>query len=224
VAISILFLVAYWLLLAGYGPMSIEDNLVRNIDLSVIGEAHMYRERGVVFDPEGLLSTMPAVVNVTAGYVIGLFVQRNGKTANTVWKLILWGLALIMVGSVWNYFFPFNKKLWTSSYVLLTTGIDAFVIGVLLFIVDIKNTNMVTRFFTPMGKNPLFIYVLSNLLLFFLILPVAGEKIFFDWINDIFFQKIAPGPSGAFLFSLAFTMICWLVAWAMDKRKWYVRL
>jgi predicted acyltransferase len=60
--------------------------------------------------------------------------------------------------------------------------------------------------------------------LFFLILPVAKNKIFFEWVNEIFFQKIAAGPFGAFLFSLVFTMVCWVVAWLMDKKKFYVRL
>lgn len=224
VAISVLFLLLYWLLLAGYGSMSMDDNLVRNVDLAVFGAARMYRERGVIFDPEGLLSTMPAVVSVIAGYLAGSFVQKRGKTKDTTLMLLFAGCVLMIAGLFWSYFFPLNKKLWTSSYVLLAAGIDTAAIGILIYLVDIRNSGPVKWFFTPMGRNPLFIYVLSNLFLFFLILPVAGEKIFFDWINEVFFQKVAPGPFGAFLFSLVFTMICWAVAWIMDKKKVYVRL
>jgi predicted acyltransferase len=224
VIISVAFLLAYWLLLASYGSMSIEDNLVRNIDLAVFGAARMYREKGVVFDPEGLLSTMPAVVSIISGYLAGLFIQKKGKTKYTTLLLLFAGCMLVIAGLIWSYFFPLNKKLWTSSYVLLTAGIDTVAIGVLLFLVDIKSSKAIAWFFTPMGKNPLFIYVLSNLLLFFLILPVGSGNIFIDRINEVFFQAMTPGPFGAFLFSLVFTMICWLVAWLMDKKKVYVRL
>ena len=224
VILSIVILLGYWVLLFGYGPMTIENNLVRKIDLAVIGEQHMYRERGIIFDPEGLLSTLPAITNVTAGYLCGRFIQKQGKTASVVVRLLWAGGVFILIAAAWNLLLPFNKKLWTSSYVTLTIGIDVLSVGLLFYIVEIKNRSGIARFFSPMGKNPLFIYVLSNLLLFVLILPLTSNKIFIEWINAVLFQKVAPGPFGAFLFSLCFTLILWLVAFIMDKRKLYVRL
>jgi predicted acyltransferase len=224
VIISVAILLLYWFMLAAYGSMSMQDNLVRQIDLSVIGASRMYREQGVIFDPEGLLSTLPAIVSVIAGYLVGWFIQKRGKTNYTCLMLLFAGCILVVAGLFWSYIFPFNKKLWTSSYVLLTAGIDALVIGILLYLVDIKNGKTVTWFFAPMGRNPLFIYVLSNLLLFFLILPVDGGKLFFEWVNEVFFQQVTPGPFGAFFFSLVFTMICWSIAWLLDKKRLYVRL
>ncbi|MEP6681867.1 MAG: DUF5009 domain-containing protein [Parafilimonas sp.] len=228
IIISIFLLLLYWCLLYLIGDkgseLSITGNAVRKIDLAIIGEANMYRERGIVFDPEGLLSTLPAVVNVLAGYLAGIFIIKKSKTFETVAKLALTSIVLIFVALCWNYFFAFNKKLWTSSYVVFTTGIDVAVVSLLFFFIEIKNIKSGTYFFSVMGKNPLFIYVLSNLFLFFLILPVANNTIFFEWINTVLFQRIAPGAMGCLLFSIAFTMVCWFFAWILDKRKIYIRL
>jgi predicted acyltransferase len=80
------------------------------------------------------------------------------------------------------------------------------------------------HFFTVLGKNPLLVYILSNLLLIFLIWPVGTGGIAIDWINAHFFQWVAPGPLGCLLFALGFTLCCWGVAWWLDRRKLYLRL
>lgn len=228
ISMSIFILILYWVLLCIIGDkgsaLTITGNAVRKIDLAIIGEQHMYREKAIVFDPEGLLSTLPAVVNVLAGYLAGIFIIKKSKTYETVAKLALAGLVLIFVGLCWNYFFPFNKKLWTSSYVLFTTGIDVAVLSLLFYFIEIKNIKTGTYFFSVMGRNPLFIYILSNLFLFVLILPVTNNMIFIEWINATFFQRLTPGAMGCLLFSLAFTILCWFFGWIMDKRKIYIRL
>jgi predicted acyltransferase len=228
VVTAVIFLIMYWILLYALGDpntqYTITGNAVRKIDLAILGEQHMYREQGIVFDPEGLLSTIPATVNVLAGYLTGAFIIQKGKTYESVAKLAIAGSLLIVVALFWNYFFPFNKKLWTSSYVLYTSGVDELAISVLFYAIEIKQLKRGVHFFSVLGKNPLFIYVLSNLFLFFLILKVTSDKIFVDWINEIFFQKVAPGSFGSLLFAISFTMICWCVAWIMDKKKIYIRL
>lgn len=228
IIISIFLLFLYWFLLYVIGDkgaeLGITGNAVRKIDLTIIGEQHMYRERVIAFDPEGLLSTITATVNVLAGYFVGLFIIKKDKTYETVAKLALASLVLIFAALCWSYFFPFNKKLWTSSYVVFTTGIDVAVLSLLFYFIEIKSIKTDVYFFSVMGKNPLFIYVLSNLFLIFLIMPVKTNRIFIDWINAVFFQKIASGPMGCLLFSIAFTMVCWFFAWIMDKRKIYIRL
>lgn len=228
IVFSILILFIYWLVLYGFGDahsqFSVEGNAVRKLDLAVLGEQHMYRERGVVFDPEGLLSTLPATVNVIAGYFAGTFIIQKSKTYETVAKLAVAGSLLILSALFWNLFFPINKKLWTSSYVLYTTGIDLLALCVLFYTIELKRWKKGMHFFVVLGRNPLFIYVLSNLFLFFIILPVTNDKIFIDWINEILFQKIAPGPFGSLLFAISFAMIFWFIAWIMDKKKVYIRL
>jgi predicted acyltransferase len=218
-------LLVYWLLLNmvsdPYGPTT---NLVRTIDLRVLGEAHMYREHGLFFDPEGLLSTLPATVNVLAGYLTGKFLLEKGRAPATTLLLLVAGLALCGFGCLWSLGFPLNKKLWTSSFVLLTTGIDLVWLAILFYLVEIRRWKIGVNFFSVLGKNPLFVYVLSNLLLIFLIWPVGPDTIGIDWINTIFFQRLAPGPLGALLFSLVFTLFCWVLAWWLDRKKIYLRL
>ena len=225
---SIALLLLYWLLLYSLGEpgmqYTITGNAVRQIDLSVLGEQHMYREQGIVFDPEGLLSTIPATVNVLAGYLAGIFIIQKQKTYEPVAKLAIAGSLLVLTGLCWNYILPLNKKLWTSSYVVFTTGIDLITVGILFYTIEIKKWKAGVRFFSVFGKNPLFIYVLSNLFLFFLIMNVAPGKIFIDWINEVFFQKIAPGSLGSLLFAICFTLVCWSIGWLMDKKKIYIRI
>jgi predicted acyltransferase len=225
---SVILLFLYWLLLYSLGEpgmqYSVTGNAVRRIDLSVLGEQHMYREQGIVFDPEGLLSTLPSMVNVLGGYLAGVFIIQKSKTYESVAKLAIAGSLLILTGLLWNYFLPFNKKLWSSSYVVYTTGIDLITLGILFYAIEIKGRKTGVSFFSVFGKNPLFIYVLSNLFLFFFIMNVVPGKIFIDWINEVFFQKIAPGPLGSLLFAICFTLVCWSIGWLMDKKKIYIRI
>ena len=228
IIISIFLLLLYWLLLFVFGDKgsayTIEGNAVRKLDMFIIGEKRMYKERGVVFDPEGLLSTIPAVVNVLAGYLTSLFIVRKGNTYEVLSKLFISGIALLFIGVCWNAVFPINKKLWTSSYVCYTTAIDIIVIGLLLYIIEFKHWKKGVHFFNVFGKNPLFIYIFSNILGAFLIVYVSKDVVVIDWLNQHIFQVIAPGAIGCLLFAIFYTMICWCVGWVMDKKKIYVRL
>jgi predicted acyltransferase len=226
--VALFLLLSYWMVLFIFGtpglPYSETGNVVRQIDLFILGERHMYREHGLVFDPEGLLSTIPASVNVMAGYLTGIFLIKNGKTRASVRKMLMTGILLIGLGLLWSIYFPLNKKLWTSSYVLYTSGIDLLAIGILLYGIEIRQWRQMVPFFVVLGKNSLFIYVLSNLLLILLIWKITPDTLFVDWINTIFFQKMAPGALGSSLFAITFALFCWWVAWLMDKWKIYVRI
>lgn len=229
--LSVIFLVGYWLILLGWGdptdPLSLAGNAVLKLDRFLIGDAHLYHGEGVAFDPEGLLSTLPAVVNVVIGYYAGQFVQHKGKNYESVAKLLLVGSALIFAALCWNMVFPINKKLWTSSFVLLTTGLDLAIMATLIYMIEIRQWNNAnwTRFFVIPGKNPLFIYLLSELLVIALyMIPVASGGSLFSWINRSLYQKLAPGPVGSLLFALSFMMVCWSVGWLLDRRKIYIRV
>ncbi|GAB3786045.1 acyltransferase family protein [Spirosoma horti] len=229
--LSVVFLVGYWLMLLGWGdpadPLSLAGNAVLKLDRFLIGDAHLYHGEGIAFDPEGLLSTLPAIVNVVIGYYAGQFVQHKGKNYESVAKLLLVGSALIFAALCWNLVFPINKKLWTSSFVLLTTGLDLAIMATLIYMIEIRQWNNAnwTRFFVIPGKNPLFIYLLSELLVIALyMIPVASGGSLFSWINSSLYQKLAPGPVGSLLFALSFMLVCWSVGWLLDRRKIYVRV
>lgn len=231
ILVSLTFLVGYWLILLGWGdpadPYSLAGNAGTQLDRFLFGNAHLYHGEGVAFDPEGLLSTLPAIVNVVIGYYAGQFVQHKGKNYESVAKLLLVGSALIVAALCWNMVFPINKKLWSSSFVLLTTGLDLAIMATLIYVIEIRQWNPAnwTRFFVIPGKNPLFIYLLSELLVIALyMIPVASGKNLFSAINDNVYQKLVPGPVGSLLFALSFMMICWGVGWLLDRRRIYVRV
>jgi predicted acyltransferase len=230
---SIVLLFGYWMLLLAYGNPSdiygMQTNAGYYVDKFTLGESHMYRGEGVAFEPEGILGTFPAIVNVVIGYYAGAFIQRKGKNYETVARLLLAGSALVLIALAWHSMFPINKKLWTSSFVLLTTGIDLSIIAGLIYIVELKKLGVPehgwTKFFTIFGKNPLFIYLLSELLAIILYQVNVGKKqSTFSWINSSFFQRVAPGPVGSLLFALTFMMLCWTVGWWLDKRKVYIKV
>ncbi len=229
--ISAVLLVGYWLLLLWLGDVSDPFGMTTNagfyLDRTVLGEAHMYHGEGVAFDPEGILSTLPAIVNVVVGYFAGAFIQRQGKGFETMTKLLLMGGLFIFIALFWNMVFPLNKKIWSSSFVMLTTGIDLMLIAALLYVVEWKKWNGLnwTRFFLVFGKNPLFIYLLSELLVvaLFMIHTGSGQSLF-NAINANFYQVIAPGAIGSLLFALSYMLVCWLIGLVLDKRGIYVRV
>nr|WP_294869839.1 DUF5009 domain-containing protein [uncultured Pedobacter sp.] len=227
IIISLLFLIGYWVALLLFGdatdPFSMTGNAGQYLDLYVLGDKHMYHGEGIAFDPEGILSTIPSCVNVIIGYFAGKFIQEKGKGFETISKLLLAGGLLILIAICLNPVFPINKKLWTSSFVLVTCGLDLVIIGALIYVIEVKSYTKWTSFFTVFGKNPLFIYIVSEVLLTIIGVIVPGLD-FRGWISTKFFQVIAPGPVGSLLFAICFMLTCWLVGYILDKRKIYIRV
>ena len=226
--VSILLLLGYWAIMWYCGTpgdqYGINGNAGILLDKMVMGDNHMYHGEGIAFDPEGILSTLPAIVNVIAGYYTGLFVQQHGRTKPGIMRMVLGGILFIALAYAWNTVFPINKKLWTSSYVLLTIGIDLVLLSLLIFVIDILGFTKGTGFFTVFGKNPLFLYLLSEILaILFFFFMVNGSSLY-DWLNEQFFQPLSPGKFGSLLFSLAFMLTCWVVGFVLDRKKIYVRV
>ena len=230
VAVSAFLFLLYWVILLLFGdssqPYSLLGNAGLYFDKWLMGTNHLYHGEGIPFDPEGWLSTLPAIVNVVAGYFAGRFIQQKGKTYEALTKLMLVGCLFIFLALWWNTIFPINKKLWTPPFVFLTSGIDMLLISALIFIIEIKETSPKgwTQFFIVFGKNPLFIYLLSELLAISFYMIRVGSQSFFQWVNDVFFQAIATGPVGSLIFSLSFMLLCWSVGWWLNKRKIYIRV
>lgn len=225
--LSVAFLFIYWLVLlmfkGGDDPYNMLTNAGNRLDLWLFGPDHLYHGEGVAFDPEGLLSTLPAIANVAFGFAAGKWIQERGKSYEGLAKLLLAGVVLIFLALCWNNFFPINKKLWTGSFVFLTVGIDFILLSALIYLIDFVQVKRFTYFFEVFGKNPLFIYLLSELgatLLWFF--PV-GDQPLYSWL----FQKVfshAGNYFGSFLFAISFMLICWLVGYVLDKKKIYVRV
>ena len=231
ITITILLLLLYWLLLILLGdasqPFSLLGNAGLYFDKWLMGDHHLYHGEGIPFDPEGWLSTLPAIGNVVAGYYAGVYIRERGKSYETLAKLMLAGSLFIFIALWWNMVFPINKKLWTSPFVLLTSGIDLLLISALIFVIEMNGrfNKGWTNFFIVFGKNPLFIYLLSELLVTVLfMIRIDKNQSFFGWINKVFFQVIAPGSVGSLLFALSYMLFCWCMGWWLNKRKIYIRV
>jgi predicted acyltransferase len=180
IVISVVLLVGYQLLLLAFGdpaaPYGMLTNAGTYLDKFILGDSHLYHGEGVAFDPEGILSTLPAIVNVICGYYAGKFIQEKGKSYETISQLMLTGALFLFIALFWNMNFPIGKKLWTSPFTLLTVGLDMLIISSLIYIVEVRNWNKGnwTGFFTTAGKNPLPIYILSEILIIaFWMVPIG---------------------------------------------------
>ncbi|MGO4911019.1 acyltransferase family protein [Leeuwenhoekiella sp. W20_SRS_FM14] len=222
-------LMVYWALLYLLGTNGHELEMATNgitwLDQTIFGESHMYKKDRISFDPEGLLSTLPAIVNVVAGYLAGAFIIKSGKSYKTIAQLLIAGVVLYAVALIWEVNFPLSKKLWTSSFVLYTVGIDLCIIALLIFSIELKQLKSGTYFFTVFGKNPLFIYLFSELFYVILVLikTPSGLSVF-DWVSQEFFQKLASGSFGALLTALVFMLLCWLLGYILDKKSIYIKI
>ena len=227
--ISLALLFGYWIILLLFNGTADYYDMLSNagnrFDTWLLGPNHLYHGEGVPFDPEGLLSTLPSVANVTFGFFAGKWIQEKGKDYEGVAKLLLAGVTVILVALAWDWLFPINKKLWTSSFVLLTVGIDCLLLGGLIYITDFLNKRKWGYFFEVFGKNPLFIYLLSEIIaILFWFIPVGeNRQPLYTWIFQTIY-KPAGAYFGSFLFAISVMLFCWLVGYVMDKKKIYVRV
>ncbi|MDX1603620.1 MAG: DUF5009 domain-containing protein [Salinimicrobium sediminis] len=228
IILSAVILMVYWGIMYYFGdaadPYSMEGNAALKFDLLVFPAENLWRGFGFPFDPEGLLSTLPAIVNVIAGYVAGIFIQRSGNNFTTVWKLALVGLAFVVAGEIWNVVFPINKPLWTSSYVVLTIGWSLVLIGALIWIIEVVRLRSWTYFFEVFGKNPLFIFVMSGIFVMLMNVIWINGGSMKGWIYDNFFLSWLEPYNASLLFAVTYMLLMWLMGYWMDKKRIYIKV
>jgi predicted acyltransferase len=218
---SVVALLGYWLIMYAFGDYTLEGNAVLRLDLFLFGAAHLYTGNGIPFDPEGLLSTLPAIVNVIAGYFSGQYIRQRGGSYETIAKLMMAGVCVVFVALSWDMVFPINKKLWTSSFTLYTIGLDLLILPLLLFVIEIKEKRGWTYFFEVFGKNTLFLYLLSEIGLVFFWFKIDDETLY-QFLYSHFFKVIGGEYMGSLLFAISWMLVCWCVGLWMDRRKIYV--
>jgi predicted acyltransferase len=226
--LCVVLLAGYWAILLAFGdpaePLSKLGNAGTRLDLLVYGQDHLYR-RDDGFDPEGLLGTLPATVNAIAGYLAARLLTAAPDRRVAVRRMALAGLVLALAGLAWSPLFPIAKKLWTSSFVLLTTGSDLLVLAALVAAFEGRAANPAVRFFQVFGRNPLVLYLFSELFVVTLqLVHVAPGVGLYDWIGASVFQALAPGPLGSLLCAIAYMLVCWLLGYALDRRGVVIRL
>ncbi len=233
VAASAVILLGYWALLAAFGgaePYAVESNVVRKVDLALLGEAHVWRGFGIPFDPEGLLSTLPAVVTVVLGYLAGRWITESARREDAILKMLLAGTLLVVAGLVWNPLFPINKPLWTGSYVLYTGGIALVALAWFIWAIDVKGWCGWVKPLEVYGLNPLFAYVLSGVLARTLTrlvhVPVGGGETVtgYRWLYSRIFEPLAGPLNGSLLFALAMVVLIWLAVLPLYRRNIVIKI
>jgi len=233
--VGLLILIGYWGLLyffSGENPYSLENNLAKTIDLAILGEHHIYKGFGDFFDPEGFLSTIPAAVTVIIGYLMGHTIKNNSDHGILVKNLLVVGTLSIFVGLIWDIYFPLNKPLWSSSYVIYTAGIASLVLGILIEVIDIHGYIRWTQPFVIFGMNPLIIYVFSivwvKIMLYIVKWETAagGSVNLYSWLYREVFATLFPGnlKFASFLFALSVIFLCWLFGLFLYRKKIYIKV
>jgi predicted acyltransferase len=237
---GLMLLLFYWLLCWWLGDpgdaYSLNGYFGTAVDQKILGLSHMYKGEGVAFDPEGLTSTLPAIVQVILGFLAGRYIRMKGKTYDMLAHLFIAGAVLIFIGFCWDIVFPINKKIWTSSYVLYTTGLALMVIGLLIYLLEFKEAKGGwSRFFDVFGKNPLFIFFLSGFLPRILAMfrwvdktDAEGKPVYTSTL-PWFYQHICKPISedlrnGSLLYALCMIAFYWLIVYILDKRKIYIKV
>jgi predicted acyltransferase len=236
---GVLLLLGYWILCASLGdpadPYSLHGFFGTRMDKAVLGVAHMYKGEGLAFDPEGLVSTIPAIVQVIFGYLVGYTIIQKGKTYEMVAGLFVIGCVLAFAGYCWDMVFPINKKIWSSSFVLYTTGMATLVLSVLLYSIELRgHRGKWSRFFDVFGKNALFIFMVSGIIprlqgLFHIANGVdangntrySGLK---EWIFDHLFAPAFGGMNGSLFYALFNILLLWALCYWLDRKKIYIRV
>jgi len=238
--ISGVLLLLYWLICLLLGapgdPYSLTGWFGTQIDIKLLGVTHIYKGEGIPFDPEGLPSTVAAVVQVIFGFLVGQYIQQKGKSYEMLSNLLIAGLVLVFTGYCWDMVFPINKKIWTSSYTLYTTGLAILVLSTLIYLIEFKeNKGAWGRFFDVFGKNPLFIFVLSGFLprvlgMFRWVDHVSpeGKNVYtsaFPWFYQHICKDIATDLRvGSLVYALCMILMYWSIVYLLDKKKIYIKV
>jgi len=227
--LCLVLLAGYWGALMVFGApdaqLSPFGNAAARLDRAVLGLPHMYHAGARGYDPEGLLSTLPAIVNVLAGYLAGRWLSRQTKTARTAVVLAASGAVLILTALGWSLVFPFAKRIWTSSFVLLTVGIDLALLGGLIAYLDVSGRRFGAGFFAVFGKNPLVIYLFSEVFLQTLqLFRLPGGLNPYSYVGARLFQTLAPGPIGSLTCALAYMLVCWSLGYLLERRGIMIKI
>ena len=185
---------------------------------SFIVPGRMYQE---TWDPEGLFSTLPAIASGISGMLCGKIIREDSEK---ITKLFFWGTILLVVGHFWDYVFPINKHIWTSSYVLYSSGLAMIILASSMWIIDVKKYTSNIKFGLVFGSNAIVAYVLHGIVWRIFQFPV---------INGVGFQKFwmdtgiglgLPAKFVSFDWAIFYTLIIYMIVYQLYKRKIFIKI
>ncbi|MHA8091396.1 acyltransferase family protein [Aquirufa regiilacus] len=231
--INVGILFAYWAIMAFFGdtnvPYELSTNAVLKLDLFLFGPNHLYHGNGIPFDPEGLLSTLPAISTCLLGYQASMYLEKQRAiNKSPLANLLVYGLALIAIALIWDKVFPINKKLWTSSFVLLCAGIDFILIGLLSWWIETKERHFANTFFLVFGTNSILAYAISEVLAIQMgkiEMPEGnGVTDLGSWLYWHLFEPVFGKYNGSLAYAISFVLVCWSICYVFYRKKWFLKV
>lgn len=233
VIITLALLITYWLLMTrlhapGFvaGDLSKEGSVASFIDRSVFGP-HIWKQ-GKVYDPEGLLSTIPAIATTLFGVLTGQWLRTDKSQYEKVTGLFVAGAACIVIGWCWNPFFPINKSLWTSSYVFFTGGLALEFLALCYWLIDTKRYQRWAKPFVVFGVNAIALFVGTGVmarLMGLIKLPWGAWQISLQgWIFQKLFLSWASPVNASLTYALVFILLWLGLMWILYSRKIFIKI
>lgn len=219
-------LAAYGLLIGLTGSTVLsENNIIAIVDRAIFGASHMYRDRMldgtvIAFDPEGLLSTIGSVAHVLLGFYAGKMIMDSKKDNDLIIrKLFIFGTILLFAGWLLSYGCPINKKIWSSTFVMITCGGGSLFLALLIWIIDINGKKKWSLFFESFGINPLYLYVQAALLA-----TIFSKIGFSGFMYGQIFQPVLGDYAGSLAWALLFVFLNWIPGYFLYKKQIYIKL
>jgi predicted acyltransferase len=233
--VIIALLVGYYILMnyvdvPGYGHATLDpaNNLGIWVDRFVFSENHLW-QHGKQTDPEGLLSTLPAVATVLIGLITGTRLKSlQSKNTDELAGLIIFGIIMILVAIIGNAYFPINKSLWTSTYVLYTAGFAILFLAILHWLIDIKGYMKFIAPFIAFGRNAITAYVIAGIvpvLLYKIEIPDNGKSVsLWNYANLHFFMPYFSPNTASLIPAVLMLLLVFAPIWWMYKRKIVIKI
>ncbi|HEX6903748.1 MAG TPA: DUF5009 domain-containing protein [Thermoanaerobaculia bacterium] len=223
--LALLLLAGYWIAMVwipvpgyGAGDLSPQGNLEAWIDQRVLG-SHTWRKAPGPGDPEGILSTVPAIATALAGLFAGDWLRSSRTRSEKLRGLLLWGGAATIAGLVLDRWFPINKNLWTSTYVLFTAGLALLLSAAAFYLVDIKKRDGWARPFVIFGTNAIFAYFGSSLMAKILIISGWQQRLY-----SRLFDSWLPDYVASLAWALAFVALWWVLTGLLYRRRIFIKV
>ncbi len=232
----VFILLLYWALMAfvpvpntGYPSLEKETNMGAWLDRLVFTPAHLWKESNF-WDPEGLLGTMPSIATALIGVLVGIRLNKRGQTENekATW-LTLFGAVMLASGAFWGLYFPINKALWTSSYVLYTGGFACLSLAGCYWLIDVKGYQRWTKPFVVYGVNAITVFFFSAIIakaLNFIKLTTTDGRIISakEWIYKQLFASNFSDYNASLMYAICFVLFWQAVLWWMYNKKIIVKV
>ena len=228
-------LIVYYLLMnfvpvpgVGYANLEPATNLGAWLDITILTKNHIW-SGSKVYDPEGILSTLPSIATGLLGVLVGTYLRRKDKTEKEkIIPLFAAGIAAVIAGAVWNLFFPINKALWTSSFVLYAGGLAIIALTVCYWLIDVKHRRRYIEPFLAFGANAITAYVAADVVLIVLDLihiNLNGQKMGAQsYLYQTFFVPYFSPINASLAGALTYVLILFIAMWILYKKKIFIKV